>query len=282
MSKSMKRSQWIDHVISSQSRQNLQSPFGDRMPAFPPEELQRNTTGLSGEAALKQAFAFYEDTLEGVKRGGGSIEPTWNVMDFGIGWGRVARLFLNDVRLDHIHGIDVDPEFIELTRELFHSNNFHVCNPFPPSPIQAESMDLVTAYSVFSHLSEDACLNWVAEFARILRPGGYFAFTTRHSSFFSYLEWAAAQQDKVEGYTRALGSLFPDINDARKRYARGEIVHATSQGVSGGGVRNESFYGETFIPPDYVKVRFAEWFDLAYHSFDGSRYDQACFVMRRR
>jgi SAM-dependent methyltransferase len=278
----MKPSKWLDYVISSQSKKNSRSPFGDPLPQFPPEELQRNTTGLSGDAAIRHAFAFYEDTLEGIRLAGGSMTPAWHVMDFGVGWGRVARLFMNNVPLAHIYGIDVDSEFIELTRGLFGTNNFLVCEPFPPTLIQSESTNLVTAYSVFSHLSESACLKWVVEFARILRPGGYFSFTTRHSSFFDYLGWAAAQKDKVEGYTRALGALFPDLQDARSRYAQGEIVHATSIGVSGGGVRNETYYGETFIPPAYVKRQFAEWFDVAHHSFDGSRYDQACFVMRRR
>lgn len=282
MSNSMNPSKWLSHVISSQSQKDLQSPFGDPMPRFPPEELQRNTTGLSGEATLKHAFAFYEDTLEGIRRTGAALAPTWHVMDFGVGWGRVARLFMNDVPLAQIHGIDVDSEFIEVTRGLYGTNNFLVCEPFPPSPIQSESMDLITAYSVFSHLSEEACLKWIGEFARVLRSGGYFSFTTRHSSFFDYLEWASAQNDEVEGYTRALGSLFPDIEDARSRYAKGEIVHATSIGVSGGGVRNETYYGETFIPPAYVQRQFTEWFDIAHHSFDGSRYDQACFVMRKR
>lgn len=282
MSQSMDRVKWLDHVLASQSQPNLKSPFGDLMPRFPLEQLQRNTTGLAGEAAIRQAFAFYEDTLAGIERAGKAIEPTWKILDFGVGWGRVPRLFMNHVPLAQIHGIDVDPEFIELTKELYGVGNFHLCTPFPPSPILSDSMDLVTAYSVFSHLSEKACLSWVAEFARILRPGGYFAFTTRHSSFFDYLAWASAQKNQVEGYTRALGALFPNIEEARSRYAQGEIVHATSSGVSGGGVRNETYYGETFIPPAYVKRKFTEWFDVARHSFDGSRYDQACFVLRKR
>lgn len=104
-------------------------------------------------------------------------------------------------------------------------------------------MRLVSAYSVFSHLSEASARAWVSEFARILAPVGYVAFTTRAPSF------------NVEGYTRALGALFTDIDKARHRYNVGDFVHVTSVGVSVGAPRNETFYGESFIPPSQAMWR---------------------------
>jgi hypothetical protein len=40
--------------------------------------------------------------------------------------------------------------------------------------------------------------------------------------------------------------------EARARYDRGEIVFKSSEALGGGGPRNESFYGETFIPAEYA------------------------------
>ena len=96
--------------------------------------------------------------------------------------GRFSRVFMHDTRLHNIHGIDVDPEFAELTRDLFGSEQFKVCPAFPPTDYADGTFDLIYAYSVFSHLSEQACRAWMAEFHRILKPGGVVGLTTRHHS----------------------------------------------------------------------------------------------------
>lgn len=272
---------WLDRLIASQERRGLTSPFGDLLPGFPPADLQRMTTGLEGEATLRPAGAFYADVLEALHRQGRGIACDWRVLDFGCGWGRISRFFLRDIPLANLFGIDVDPEFIALTRRLFSSDTFSACSAFPPTAFAPGSFDLIVAYSVFSHLSENAALQWIAEFARLLRPRGVLAFTTRHESFLDYCDWLRRQPD-TEGYSAALGALFPDIEAVRARYRRGELVHATSPGVAGGGARNGTFYGETLIPPDYVARTYGPWFETIFTSFDPLRYDQTCFVLRLR
>ncbi|WP_413625501.1 class I SAM-dependent methyltransferase [Luteibacter sp. Lutesp34] len=278
-----KRRKWFDSIMMSLVETNRISPLGDPLPGFPDEVTQRNTTGLAGRDTLKQAFSFYDDIVAGMKKGGvRSLDANSRVLDFGVGWGRVARLFLERVRAANIYGIDVDPEFVSLTQNLFPGGNFNVCAPFPPSSFADRTFDLISAYSVFSHLSENSTRAWFEEFSRILKPSGCLAFTTRDATFFNYLNWAKEQGDAVSGYTAALGRLFPDLADARSRYEAGEFVHATSQGVSGGGVRNETFYGESFIPSDYIRKTFGDTFDVVAESFDGERYDQRFFLLRKR
>jgi SAM-dependent methyltransferase len=272
---------WQAQVIRSLHVKGLQSPLGDPMPSFPPEQLQRNTTGLDGEAGIGQAFNFYRDIHRALDQSGLPLETNSRVLDFGVGWGRIARLFLRDVTRDNLYGIDVDPAFVEITANSFGSDNFSVCAPFPPTKFEDRSFDLVSAYSVFSHLSEAAFTAWLGEFARVLRPGGHLAFTTRHESFLDYCAWASTQRDLPSGYTRALGELFPDIKAARRKYRDGMFLHATSAGVSGGGPRTQEFYGETFIPKAYVERACGDRFTIALESFDAARYDQACFVLRR-
>lgn len=271
---------WLDTLVRSLDSPQI-SPFGQPLPGFPPEELQRNTTGLSSEAALNQAYAFYEDITNTLGKAGRSLSADSKVLDFGFGWGRISRVFMHDVLVENIHGIDVDPDFVELTRQLFHSDQFELCPAFPPSSYANESFDLIYAYSVFSHLSEHACREWMTEFNRILKPGGMVAFTTRHESFFDYCAWAATQPPG-NSYLAALGKLFPDINAAKAKYRSGQIVHASSEGVGGGGPRNSSFYGETWIPEQYARTGFSRDFDFIASYFDGTKYDQACFVLQKR
>jgi SAM-dependent methyltransferase len=274
------RDPWLDVLIASLTSPQ-RSPFGDQLPDFPSEELQRNTTGLSSEVALRQAFAFYSDVKRALHRAGQPLTRESRVLDFGFGWGRIARVFMQDVPVGNINGIDVDPEFVSLTRRLFKGGQFDSCAPLPPTSFAPDSFDLVFAYSVFSHLSEKAANAWMGEFARILKPGGVVVFTTRHESFFDFCASAATLKTE-DSYLLALGKLLPDPASARSRFRAGEIVHATSAGVSGGGSRDASFYGETWIPESVARAGFGVGLEFVAGYFDGSRYDQACFALRRK
>jgi ubiquinone/menaquinone biosynthesis C-methylase UbiE len=276
----LRKDPWMQTLLLSLgSRQR--SPFGDLIPEYPSETLQRNTTGLSSIAAIEQAYAFRENVLDALKRAGTPLSSSSKLLDFGFGWGRISRVFMADVPLRNIHGIDVDPEFVALTREAFDSDNFGECPAFPPTSFPSSEFNLIYAYSVFSHLSEAACQQWMQEFHRILKPGGLVAFTTRHESFFDYCAMAATQETDDQ-YLRALGKLFPDIEAAKAAYRRGHLVHASSADVDGGGPRNSSFYGETWIPKQYAATAFGDGFEFVAGYFDPEKYDQACFALRRK
>jgi SAM-dependent methyltransferase len=268
----MSTDNWTELVVSSIGQART-SPWGDPLPAFPDSILQANTTGLSGEAAIRQAGAFHDDVTAVLAAVRAPLLVRQKVLDFGCGWGRIGRMF--------IQGLDVDPEFVELCRRLFGTDNFHVCAPHPPSLFAASEFHLIVTYSVFSHLSEDAVRGWLLEFHRLLKPGGFVAFTTRHESFLQYVDWARDARE-TDDYTQALGRLFGDTAIPRAALARGEFVHATSPGVSGGGVRDETFYGETWIPAAYLVREFGSLFELVGTCFDSARYDQVAYILRKR
>jgi len=123
---------------------------GKKLPGFPPDIIQTNTTGQAGVNTLKEAFVFYQDCVETFKSLGVPICRQNKLLDFGVGWGRIARFFLREVPLENIYGIDVMDEFIQICKETFHSKNFEVCEPFPPVSITNESMNYIVGYSVFS------------------------------------------------------------------------------------------------------------------------------------
>jgi len=120
---------------------------GKQLPSFPSDTIQANTTGQAGVNTLKEAFIFYQDCIETFKALGIPIKPQHNLLDFGIGWGRIARFFLRELPLDHIYGVDVTKEFVQICKQTFHSENFFTCNPFPPTSIYGVKICLVDGIS---------------------------------------------------------------------------------------------------------------------------------------
>jgi 2-polyprenyl-3-methyl-5-hydroxy-6-metoxy-1,4-benzoquinol methylase len=260
---------------------------GANLPSFPSDFIQSNTTGQCGLPTISEAFVFYRDCVSTFAELGCAIQEKDRVLDFGVGWGRIARFFLRDVPLENIYGIDVTSEYIDICRNTFESSNFTACQPFPPTDLPSDYFNFIVAYSVFSHLSEEACMKWMKEFSRVLTPGGIVAVTTRGRPFFDYCESQKPSGVHLVGsksaspYMSALGNLFDDFNIARNRYDKGEFVHSNGQGVTGGGAMDSSFYGETFIPEEYAKTAYSSFLDFERFVFD-PRYQSHPIIFFRK
>ena len=190
-------------------------------------------TGLSSEAAIGRAHAFYENVIDGARQAGvSSLDPIHAPLDFGFGWGRISRVFMERVRLAK-HPWPGRRSFVRRpTARVDRLHNFRVCSPIR-RPFPDASFDVIYLYSVFSHLSEAACQAWMQlSSQRILKPGGIVAFTTRHDSFFAILEWAKKQGTIASAYIHALGKLFPDLDVARETTKPVAIVHASSRALA--------------------------------------------------
>jgi hypothetical protein len=253
---------------------------GKQLPGFPSDLLQQNTTGQAGVNTLKEAFIFYQDCINTFSSLGQPIESNHSLLDFGVGWGRIARFFLRELPLEHIHGVDVTAEFVQICKDTFHSDNFHVTTPHPPTGLPTGQFNFVVGYSVFSHLSEDTCRKWMEEFHRILAPNGLIALTTRGSTFFDFCE--SLRNQGHTGYLQALSEMFDDFDTARAAYQRGEFVHSNQKGVNGGGAMNANFYGETFIPEQYARTAYGDLFELESFLFDPARQAHPIMFFRKK
>jgi SAM-dependent methyltransferase len=248
---------WFDLLCKSLAEPTI-SPRGDRLPAFPQDELQVRTVGSAGAPALREAWQFAKACIALFERSEKWDDRSKTLLDFGTAWGRVARCFLRDFSADRIVGADIDEELLQLARDTFIGPKFLLCSPLPPLGLPDASIDFVVGYSVFSHLSESVCEKWIAEFARILRRGGMVALTTRGRWFFDHARSLAG----TDQYSQDLSRMFSDFNAARAKYDAGKFVHSNMEGVAGGGVRNSSFYGESFIPEKYARENYARYLRL--------------------
>jgi SAM-dependent methyltransferase len=115
-----------------------------------------------------------------LKEHGAALSPGDSVFELGCASGRVLRHFAiqrpelkcwgADIKLRHVEWMRL---FLPDTLSLFQNTIL------PHVPIEDNSLSLVTAFSVFTHI-DDFELAWLAEVRRILKPGAVF-YVSIHS-----------------------------------------------------------------------------------------------------
>jgi SAM-dependent methyltransferase len=122
----------------------------------------------------------YLKVLEAFRRHGKTDALPRRVLDLGCATGRVLRHMACQEEEVEVWGCDIDRKNVEwVARHLPDRIRIFQNSVYPNLPIQDSFFDVVTAFSVFTHIDtfEDA---WLLELRRILRPGG-IAFITFHS-----------------------------------------------------------------------------------------------------
>jgi SAM-dependent methyltransferase len=122
------------------------------------------------------------DRARGILTGLG-LPTTWDrVLDFGCGAGRLSQALAEHA--DEVVGLDVSPPMLETARALDRSDgrcSFVLGEDPDLRAFPDGSFDLVYTERVLQHLPRPVLENYLAEFVRVLRPGGvaYLHCTTR-------------------------------------------------------------------------------------------------------
>jgi SAM-dependent methyltransferase len=205
---------------------------------------------------------------------GNGLTPNTAVMDFGCAWGRIIRFWLRDLPATSLIGFDIEDRFLSFARAQVPGPDYRLGSARPPLDVPDGSLDLIYAMSVFSHLPQDVADAWIAEFARVLRPGGIACLTTRPRAHIEVAGTEGSKADHTEDYAR----IIQDRADALARYNRGEFIFYGAHG--GGGLAAET-YGEAIIPPAYAREHWAELELVEFAENYSTTYLQPCFVLRK-
>lgn len=155
------------------------SRAGGFLPTMPSDEVQFQWTGNSGVVLLEQSVDFIRTVVEAAALNG--LDPgDCRVLDFGIGWGRLARLWLKFAAPELLDGCDAWQDSLDKATECGLRNRLVRSDPLLNElPFAEASFGIVWAFSVFTHLSPDAMLHGLSGLRRMLDPKGILVFTVR-------------------------------------------------------------------------------------------------------
>lgn len=253
------------------------------IPAPPPALMRRvaatsdphffRILGLKSYGEFTEALARWRD-IGTVKR----------LLDWGSGSGRVTAHFLAEHPGIEVHGCDIDAEAIAWARENLPRGKFAAVAPFPPTPYETGSFDLVVAFSVFTHLTRDAQEKWLAELRRILAPGGILlaSVSGEFAAWFAFpyaFRHPGAAAESADERRRLEASV------ARHRVPADLLSAGIYDGVPDdalGSVAPAGYYRCTYQTREYTVREWARHFEVLEYAERGLGNHQDLVVLRRR
>ena len=162
------------------------------------------------ETGLVQA-RFYKEMFE--RHFDFSQPAPVQIFEWGSGTGRLVRQLrkLYDPGAVTIRGSDYNPESVEWCKSAFPDMSFFLNGVAPPLDLENDSIDILYCSSVFTHLTDDLCRQWIAELERVVRPGGLIAFTIAGWSYAHRY-----QESEHEVYRRGI-SVYHEWDEIGRR-----------------------------------------------------------------
>lgn len=106
----------------------------------------------------------------------GGLPGCSTIVDWGCGCARISRHF-SGCAADKLVGYDIDPVNVDWCRKNIPGGHFELCSVDPCLALDNDSVDVLFAHSVLTHLGEEDQNRWLEEISRVLHPGGIACLT---------------------------------------------------------------------------------------------------------
>lgn len=180
------------------------------LPRMASDQVQRDWTGNSGIGLLKQTLNFVRSVSYSYSRITGRSLDNARILDFGCGYGRIARLMYAFVGEAGLYGVDPWERSIEICHSDGLGGNFRQSEYLPTSlPVDDQKFDLIYAFSVFTHLSERATLTALAAMRKVIASDGLLVITIRPEEYWAHdMHTQAAEKEALVRNHREKGFAF--------------------------------------------------------------------------
>ncbi|MDG1872660.1 MAG: class I SAM-dependent methyltransferase [Mariniblastus sp.] len=166
-------------------------------------------TGLADYLKIRAAAKKYDVDLQ-------------SYFDFGCASGRVLRHFCAQSEIPHLWGSDINGRHIRWLNDYLPQRLKVIHNNCVPQiPIADHSIDVVSAFSVFTHIDTFETA-WLAELYRVLKPGGLCYLTVHNDDTWKLLQNAGEENGLLKRFCQVDPTfeeqLKKDIPVERKCY----------------------------------------------------------------
>lgn len=221
------------------------------LPDLPEREVQERWNGRGGIELASQSADFYKKLKHLYGRHGSVPLSRAAVLDFGCGWGRLIRFLARDVAPGSLCGCDPDAGILDVCERTRVPGRLARIPYVPDSLPFADRFDLIYAFSVFTHLSEETHLACLRAIHAGLAEGGLLVATIRPPAY---------------------------VGQRLERGRPAYLFEAHDPQPSGG----EVTFGEAVVSFPYVRDRWDELFELLEVGLMLDDMHQVVLALRRR
>jgi SAM-dependent methyltransferase len=189
-------------------------------------------------------------------------------LDFGGATGRVSRHITRNAERE-VWLCDINANWIAWIDQYFNRPIRAFQNRIQPSlPLEDGYFDLVSAFSVFTHLDQDE-MPWLLELRRILRPGGYLYLTVLDENVWNRLK-DPAWEWLFRSIARGRNDAF--LAERCQKPLEERVVLEYSEA--------EAYNINTFLPRGYLERKWGPLFDEISFFEDNHNY-QTVVVLKK-
>ncbi len=239
-----------------------------------------------GRTSSKTVWHYYESgvncslpIMTACQAFGVPLEAGTKMLDFGCGVGRQLLHFTRHFPQLEFYACDVDETCIDFIQKHYKNVDAHTSRFTPPLKYDDAFFDAVYSVSIFSHLCFEDHQVWLAELARVTRPGGLCLLTTEGPTASRCLTRAfKCSESELLQRLNSAGYLFTPYPDFEQRI---EDVEFLRQQSNLGGIDRP--YGNTIFSPEYIRQHWpGHGFEVVAICEGIIDYRQDLVVLRRR
>jgi Methyltransferase domain len=156
------------------------------LPKMADAAIQQQWTGITGLELFSQTAAFARQLETAFVRFVGRPLQGSNILDLGVGYGRNMRSMLYYSNPDKLWGVDPWQSSLDLSINDGVLAHLVRSDPIPETlPVKGTKFDLAFAFSVFTHLSQEAVIGALKAVRKSIEPDGIFVCTIRPIEYWS-------------------------------------------------------------------------------------------------